>query len=128
MQKFMFHNNFIIFFYMFRALCAHHQEVTIVLYSIWYHHTCRWPSGAPGHRTATYLMHHQVSHSETISSANRMCLCAFSGFQKKTPTSYLPDTIYWYVVITVMECVYCAVRTEFLSTRWAKSRSTVYSI
>jgi hypothetical protein len=22
---------------MFRALCAHHQEVKIVLYSIWYH-------------------------------------------------------------------------------------------
>jgi len=29
---------------MFRALCAYHQEVKIVLYSIWYHHTCRWPS------------------------------------------------------------------------------------
>jgi len=28
---------------MFRALCANHQEVKIVLYSIWYHHTCRWP-------------------------------------------------------------------------------------
>jgi len=24
---------------MFRALCAGHQEVKIVLYSIWYHHT-----------------------------------------------------------------------------------------
>jgi len=35
---------------MFRALYAHHQEVKIVLYSIWYHHTCRWPSRAPdGH-------------------------------------------------------------------------------
>ena len=31
---------------MFRALCAHHQEVKIVLLRIWYHHTCRWPSGA----------------------------------------------------------------------------------
>ena len=30
---------------MFRALCAHRQ-VKIVLYSIWYHHTCRWPSRA----------------------------------------------------------------------------------
>ena len=30
---------------MFRALCAHHQVVKIVSYSIWYHHTCRWPSG-----------------------------------------------------------------------------------
>ena len=31
---------------MFRAPCAHRQEVKIVLYSLWYHHTCRWPSRA----------------------------------------------------------------------------------
>jgi len=31
---------FIICLYMFRALCAHHQTVETVLYSIWYHHTC----------------------------------------------------------------------------------------
>ena len=53
------YNKFIICLYMFRALHAHHQEVKIVLYSIWYHHTCRWPSGGqvervPVHRTATY--------------------------------------------------------------------------
>ena len=62
MHKFLFYNKFIIFLYMFRALCAHHQEVIIVLYSIWYHHTCRWSSGAHAegvlsqtvHRTATY--------------------------------------------------------------------------
>ena len=35
----LFHNKFIICLYMFRALCAHHQEVKIVLYSLWYHHT-----------------------------------------------------------------------------------------
>ena len=46
MHKILFYNTFIICLYMFRALCAHHQEVKIVLYSIWYHHTCRWPSGA----------------------------------------------------------------------------------
>ena len=38
---------------MFRALCAHHQEVKIVLYSIWHHHTCRWPSGAQVERGLT---------------------------------------------------------------------------
>ena len=61
MHKFLFRYRFIIYPYMFRALCAHRQEVKIVLYSIWYHHTCRWPSGAqvarglvPVHRTATY--------------------------------------------------------------------------
>jgi len=31
---------------MFRALCVQHQGVKILLYSLWYHHTCRWPSGA----------------------------------------------------------------------------------
>jgi len=46
MHKIFFHNKFIIHLYMFRALCAHHQEVKIVFYSTWYHHTCRWPSRA----------------------------------------------------------------------------------
>jgi len=50
MHKILFYNKFIKYLYMFRALCAHHQEVKIVLYSIWYHHTCRWPSRA--HRCA----------------------------------------------------------------------------
>jgi len=62
MYKFFFYNKFIICLYMFRALCAYHQEVKILLYSIWYHHTCRWPSRAqvervlvqPEHGTATY--------------------------------------------------------------------------
>jgi len=39
MHKILFCNKFIIRLYMFRALCAHHQEVKIVLYCIWYHHT-----------------------------------------------------------------------------------------
>jgi len=46
MRKIFFYNKFIIRLYMFRALCAHQQEIKIVLYCIWYHHTCRWPSGA----------------------------------------------------------------------------------
>ena len=29
MQKFLFYNKFIIFLYMFRALCAHHQEIKL---------------------------------------------------------------------------------------------------
>ena len=35
----LFYNKFISCLYMFRALCAHHQEVKTVSYSIWYHHT-----------------------------------------------------------------------------------------
>ena len=49
MHKIFFYNKFIIRLYMFRALCAHHEEVKIVLHSIWYHHTCRWPSRAREH-------------------------------------------------------------------------------
>ena len=45
MHKIFFYNKFIICLYMFRALCAHHQEIKTVLYSIWYRHTCMWPSG-----------------------------------------------------------------------------------
>ena len=39
MRKILLYNKFIICLYMFRALCAHHQEVKIVLYGIWYRHT-----------------------------------------------------------------------------------------
>jgi len=46
MHKILFYNKFIICLYMFWALCAHRQEVKIVLYSIWYHRTCRWSSRA----------------------------------------------------------------------------------
>ena len=28
------------------STCAHRQEAKIVLYNLWYHHTCWWPSGA----------------------------------------------------------------------------------
>jgi len=48
MHKILFCNKFIICLYMFRALCAHHQEVKIVLYSIWYRHNC--VGGRPVHR------------------------------------------------------------------------------
>ena len=45
-----FYNNFISSLYMFRAHVLIVRRVKIVLYSLWYHHTYRWPSGAPdGH-------------------------------------------------------------------------------
>ena len=37
------HKKFISCLYMFLAPCAHRQEVKIVLYSLWYHHTYWWP-------------------------------------------------------------------------------------
>ena len=41
-------NKFIICLYTFRELCAHNQKAKTVLYSIWYHHSCRWPSVVTG--------------------------------------------------------------------------------
>ena len=41
MLKILLYNKLIKCFYMFRALCAHHQEVKILLYGIWYHYTYR---------------------------------------------------------------------------------------
>ena len=48
-----------IFLYMFWALCAHHEEVKILLHSIWYHHTCMRPPRAQverGHRRCCRLV------------------------------------------------------------------------
>jgi len=39
MYKILFYSKFISCLYMFRAPRAHHQEVKIMLYSLWYHHT-----------------------------------------------------------------------------------------
>ena len=41
----LFYSKFISCLYTLRASCTHRQEVKIVLYSIWYHYTYRWPSG-----------------------------------------------------------------------------------
>ena len=41
MHKIFVLNKFISCLYMFRAPCAHHQEVKIALHSLWYHHTYR---------------------------------------------------------------------------------------
>jgi len=46
MHKSLFYNKFIICLYMFRALCSHHQEVKIILYTP--------VGGRPVHGTATY--------------------------------------------------------------------------
>jgi len=52
---------------MFRALCAHHQEVKVILYSIWYHHTCRWPSGAQVERRVLSQPVHRSREESSLS-------------------------------------------------------------
>jgi len=45
MHKYLFYNKFIILLYMFRALCAHHQEVKLYYTASGIVTLCRWPSG-----------------------------------------------------------------------------------
>jgi len=72
MHKILFYNKFLICLYIFRALCAHHQEVRIILYSIWYHHTCRWPSGA------------QVERATCRCDDTRCCIIQFWPMMMRT--------------------------------------------
>ena len=48
----LFHNKFYFVPLHVSNTCAHHQEGKIVLHSLWYHHTYRWPSRAG--RSATF--------------------------------------------------------------------------
>jgi len=50
---------------MFQALCAHHQVVKILLYSIWYHHTCRWPSRGHLH-TCNWILYITVKWQHLV--------------------------------------------------------------
>jgi len=61
MHKILFYNKFISCLYMFRAPFAHHQEVKILLYSLWYHNTCRWPFGAQVERGLVGMHFNQSS-------------------------------------------------------------------
>jgi len=53
------------------STCAHHQDVKIVLHSLWYYHTYMWPSRAqnvfhnkfyfmPLHVSSTFAHHQEV--------------------------------------------------------------------
>jgi len=61
-HKFLFYNKFIIFLYMFRALLCSSSGGQIVLYSIWYRHTCRWPSGAQVERGLSQSVHQTATY------------------------------------------------------------------
>ena len=42
----LFHNKFYFMPLHVSSTRVHHQEIKITLHILWYHHTCRWPSGA----------------------------------------------------------------------------------
>ena len=52
----LFYNKSFSCLYMFRAPYVHRREVRILLYSLWYHHTYRWPSGAQFERELNLCM------------------------------------------------------------------------
>jgi len=66
MHKFLFYIKFIIFLYMFRALLCSSLGGQIVLYSIWYRHTCRWQSGALSWSIAKIILRCTVSKTSKL--------------------------------------------------------------
>jgi len=75
MHKILFYKKFIICLNMFGALFAHHQEVKIVLYSIWYHHTCRWPSGAKVGRVLSQSVHRIILRCTVSKTKKKLKVC-----------------------------------------------------
>jgi len=50
----LFHSKFYFMSLHVSSTCAYHQEVKIVLHSLWYHHTYMWPSRAQVERGESY--------------------------------------------------------------------------
>jgi len=73
---------------MFRALCAHHQEVKIVLHSIWYCHTCRWLSRAQVENLCIKLVNYQDLKHKFKDISNMHCLMNIRI------TSHLSNTVF----------------------------------
>ena len=83
-QNFFFYSKFISCLYMFRASCAHRQEVKIVLYSFWYRHTCRWPSGAQVERVLWFITKINILRctvSKTSKFVTQVLLCRWFHVQ-----------------------------------------------
>jgi len=123
MHKILFYNKFIKHLYMFRALCAHHQEVKTVLYSIGNHHTetSEWSKITKiqfykyGHIVVKFINEFFRCDYCILLTINMLCLvevmfCALSGlitkiilrrkvsktskFAHEGPTFYLINNIY----------------------------------
>ena len=63
---------------MFRAPRARRQEAKIVLYSLWYHHTYRWPSGARIERGLDAVLSQSVHQTATYRCDDtRDCIVQF---------------------------------------------------
>jgi len=83
MHKFLSYNKFIVCLYVFRTLYAHHQGVKTILYSIWYHYTCRWPSGAQverglvGRRSNQSSLNLRTGWPPTVCDDTRCCIIQF---------------------------------------------------
>ena len=108
MHKILFYNKFIKCLYMFRALCAHHQEVKIVLYNICYHHTCRWLSRAQVERNLLSTNEtHYTQENTTITTHKRSQLLILieTRYQlqpsdKELYTEHIPLSTKFYINVT----------------------------
>jgi len=63
------------FLYLFRALCAHHQEVRIVLYSVWYRHTGTSPLHVSSTMCWSSVGQNCITQHLVSSQWNKSCTC-----------------------------------------------------
>ena len=60
------------------STCAHRQEGKIVLYSVWYRHTYRWPSRAQVERGIVVVLSQPVHETTTYRcDGTRDCIIQF---------------------------------------------------
>ena len=88
----LFYNKFISCLYMFRARCAHRQEVKILLYSLWCHHTYKLITKIKIHAVYCFIVlligstcfgHYYVHHQElTIIMVITTVVVSFLGCRR----------------------------------------------
>ena len=73
MQKILFYSEFIICLYMFRALCAHHQEVKLYYTASGIITLCRWPSRAPDGDLQSVMIPEVVQYNFGLLTMSTWC-------------------------------------------------------
>jgi len=108
--------------------CAHNQEFKIALYSLWFHHTYRWPSRAqvervhsqPVHETSTYrcddtrgcIMQFWLPDDDHMGSKN---VEAWNKDYCKTKILCIKLVNYWENICNCFPTILCHLEEEFYS-------------
>jgi len=118
---------------MFRALCAHHQEVKIVFYNIWYHHTCRWSSGAQVERGLVHSSQSHLSHSRPTFLRPAQCnphslFFHFSAFWGIFPVKWACLSYPSYVQTNFIQTVVVSLQAGPIFSLLSRSKANIHTV